>query len=185
MLGIWLTPTGHLKLNISALAEHLVGLWRGAEWHREHIDTDHMVVWTKECTNMMWHVTMCVTTLKHLSETPNTRGWSMHLPGCHTPLILPESGCPHLRGTLYPSSQMEHLSPFYPAMVPFLVWEPCEHIFLLETSISKNRMKQNDKNLSELELKSFLYMLHKQNICTKMDLVISFSILNRFGWTKD
>jgi len=46
-------------------------------------------------------------------------------------------------------------------------------------------MKQNDENLSELELKSFWYKLHKKGICTKMDLFISFSILNRFWWTKD
>jgi len=36
-----------------------------------------------------------------------------------------------------------------------------------------------------LELKSFLYKLHKKSICPKMDLIISFSILNRFWWTKD
>jgi len=46
-------------------------------------------------------------------------------------------------------------------------------------------MKQNDENLSVLELKSFWYKLRKKSICTKMDLIISFSILNRFWWTKD
>jgi len=46
-------------------------------------------------------------------------------------------------------------------------------------------MKQNDENLSELELKSFWYKFHKKSIYTKMDLIISFSILNRFWWTKD
>jgi len=46
-------------------------------------------------------------------------------------------------------------------------------------------MKQNDEYLSELELKSFWYKLHKKSICPKMDLIISFSILNHFWWTKD
>ena len=46
-------------------------------------------------------------------------------------------------------------------------------------------MKQNDEDLSELELKSFWYKLHKKSICPKMDLIISFSILNCFWWTKD
>jgi len=46
-------------------------------------------------------------------------------------------------------------------------------------------MKQNDEDLSELELKSFWYKLHKKSICPKMDLIISFSILNHFWWTKD
>jgi hypothetical protein len=55
-----------------------------------------------------------------------------------------------------------------------------EHIYLLKISISKNGMKQNDENLSELELKSFWYKLHKKNICTKMNLIISFSIINCF-----
>jgi hypothetical protein len=53
-----------------------------------------------------------------------------------------------------------------------------EHICLHKIPMSKNRMKQNDKNLSELELKSFWYKLHENNICTKMDLIIYFSILN-------
>ena len=35
-------------------------------------------------------------------------------------------------------------------------------------------MKENDENLSELELKA------QKSICTKMDLVISFSVLNHF-----
>ena len=60
-----------------------------------------------------------------------------------------------------------------------------EHIFLLEISISKNWMKENDENMTELELKSFWYKSHKKSIFTKMDLVISFSVLNRFWWTKD
>jgi len=55
-----------------------------------------------------------------------------------------------------------------------------EHICLLKVSISKNRMKQNDEDLSELELKSFWYKLHKKRICPKMDLIISLSILNHF-----
>ena len=46
-------------------------------------------------------------------------------------------------------------------------------------------MKQNDENLSELELNSFWYKLHKKSIYTKIDLIISFSILNHFWWTKD
>jgi len=46
-------------------------------------------------------------------------------------------------------------------------------------------MKQNDEDLSELELKSFWYKLHKKSICPKIDLIISFSILNCFWWTKD
>ena len=46
-------------------------------------------------------------------------------------------------------------------------------------------MKQTDENLSEVELKSFWYKLHKKSICPKMDLIISFSILNSFWWTKD
>ena len=37
-----------------------------------------------------------------------------------------------------------------------------EHILLLKISISKSWMKQNDENLSELELKSFWYKSHKQ-----------------------
>ena len=41
-------------------------------------------------------------------------------------------------------------------------------------------MKQNDEDLSELELKSFWYKLHRKSICPKMDLIISFSILNCF-----
>jgi len=60
-----------------------------------------------------------------------------------------------------------------------------EHICLLQIFISKNRMKQNDENLSELKLKSFWYKLHKKIICTKMDLILSFSIPNHFWWTKD
>jgi hypothetical protein len=59
-----------------------------------------------------------------------------------------------------------------------------EHIYLPKTSISRNRMKQNDQNMSELESKSFWYKLHERNNCTKMYLVISFSILDRFWWTK-
>jgi len=39
--------------------------------------------------------------------------------------------------------------------------------------------------LSELELKSFWYKLHKKSIYTKMDFILSFSILNRFWSTKD
>jgi len=46
-------------------------------------------------------------------------------------------------------------------------------------------MMQTDENLSELELKSFVYKLHKKSIYTKMDFIISFSILNHFWWTKD
>ena len=42
-----------------------------------------------------------------------------------------------------------------------------EHICLLKVSISKNRMKQNDEDLSELELKSFWYKLHKQSILSQ------------------
>jgi len=34
-----------------------------------------------------------------------------------------------------------------------------EHICILKVSISKNRMKKNDEDLSELELKSFWYKL--------------------------
>jgi len=60
-----------------------------------------------------------------------------------------------------------------------------EHICLLKIFISKNRMKQNDENLSELELKLFWYKLLKKGIYTKMDLIISFSTLNHFWWTKD
>ena len=37
-----------------------------------------------------------------------------------------------------------------------------EHIFLLKISISKNWMKQNDENMTELELKSFWYKSHKK-----------------------
>ena len=37
-----------------------------------------------------------------------------------------------------------------------------EHVCLLKFSISKNRTKENDENLSELELKSFWYKLHKK-----------------------
>jgi hypothetical protein len=55
-----------------------------------------------------------------------------------------------------------------------------EHICLPKLSISQNRMKQNDQNMSELELKSFWYKFAQQNTCTKMDLIISFSIINRF-----
>ena len=55
-----------------------------------------------------------------------------------------------------------------------------EHICILKVSISKNRMKKNDEDLSELELKSFWYKLHKKSICPKMNLIISFSILNCF-----
>jgi hypothetical protein len=54
-----------------------------------------------------------------------------------------------------------------------------EHIYLPQISISKNRMKQNDQNMSELESKSFWDKLHERNTCTKMNLVISFSILDR------
>ena len=39
-----------------------------------------------------------------------------------------------------------------------------EHIFLLRISISKNWMKQNDENMTELELKSFWYKSHKKVI---------------------
>jgi len=42
-----------------------------------------------------------------------------------------------------------------------------EQICLLEISISKNRMKQTDENLSELELKSFWYKLHTKSIIPK------------------
>ena len=59
-----------------------------------------------------------------------------------------------------------------------------EHIYLPQISISKNRMKQNDQNMSELESKSFWDKLHEENTCTKMNLVISFSFLDRFWWTK-
>jgi len=38
-------------------------------------------------------------------------------------------------------------------------------------------MKQNDEDLSELELKSFWYKL-KKSICPKMDLIMSFSIFD-------
>jgi hypothetical protein len=55
-----------------------------------------------------------------------------------------------------------------------------KNICLLEFFASNNRMKKNDENLSELELNSFWYKLHKKNICLRMDLVITFSILNRF-----
>ena len=37
-----------------------------------------------------------------------------------------------------------------------------KHICLQKTSISKNKMKQNDENLSELESKSFWYKLHEK-----------------------
>ena len=37
-----------------------------------------------------------------------------------------------------------------------------EHIFLLKISISKNWMKQNDENMTELESKSFWYKSHKK-----------------------
>ena len=37
-----------------------------------------------------------------------------------------------------------------------------EHIFLLENSTSKSWMKENNENLSELELKSFWYKSHKK-----------------------
>ena len=37
-----------------------------------------------------------------------------------------------------------------------------EHIFLLNISTSKNWMKQNDENMTELELKSFWYKSHKK-----------------------
>ncbi|KIK05838.1 hypothetical protein K443DRAFT_638715 [Laccaria amethystina LaAM-08-1] len=53
-------------------------------------------------------------------------------------------------------------------------------LHLLKTQAKCNVMKKNDKNLSELELNSFCYKLHKKNICLRMDLVITFSILNRF-----
>ena len=46
-------------------------------------------------------------------------------------------------------------------------------------------MKQNNENLSELELKSFWYNLHKKSIYTKMDLVVYFSVLDLFLWTKN
>ena len=42
-----------------------------------------------------------------------------------------------------------------------------EHIFLLEISISKSWMKQNDENLSELELKSFWYNSDKKAFVQK------------------
>jgi hypothetical protein len=59
-----------------------------------------------------------------------------------------------------------------------------ENICLLEVFTSNNRIKKNYDNLSELELNSFWYKLHKKNICLRMDLVISFSILNRFDETR-
>ena len=49
-----------------------------------------------------------------------------------------------------------------------------KHIFLLRISMSQNWLKENDENLSELESKA------QKSICTKMDLVISFSVLNHF-----
>ena len=37
-----------------------------------------------------------------------------------------------------------------------------EHIFLLNISTSKNWMKRDDENMTELELKSFWYKSHKK-----------------------
>jgi hypothetical protein len=42
-----------------------------------------------------------------------------------------------------------------------------EDIYLPKTTISKNRMKQNDQNMSELESKSFWYKLHKKILVSK------------------
>jgi hypothetical protein len=42
-----------------------------------------------------------------------------------------------------------------------------EYICLPKTSISKNRVKENDENISELESKSFWYKLHKRILVSK------------------
>ena len=57
---------------------------------------------------------------------------------------------------------------FYVVQDFCLVTVDGEHIFLLKISISKNLMKQSDENLSELELKSFWYKLHKKVFVQKM-----------------
>ena len=41
-------------------------------------------------------------------------------------------------------------------------------------------MKERDENLSELEFKSFWYKPCTKSICTKMNLVISFSVINSY-----
>ena len=60
-----------------------------------------------------------------------------------------------------------------------------EHIFLLEISISKSWMNQNDEKFKWVKIKVILVQVTQKSICTKMELVISYSVLNRFWWTKD
>ena len=52
-----------------------------------------------------------------------------------------------------------------------------DHIFLPKILISKNWMKQNDENLSELDLNLFWYKLHKKVFVVIMLMITTVPIL--------
>jgi hypothetical protein len=86
MMTVW----GMYKSGTMMMCPGWLRLWGEGNWcpcladrempsdARDRVRTDKVVVLTGECTNTTQH---CI----YLGKTLNTRGWSMHLPGCPTP----------------------------------------------------------------------------------------------------